>query len=380
MATNFGFLPITTGGHYFISYNTEDSERVQPIAQALNSAGVPLWYDYGLEYGEEWERQIAKYIHSAKAVIMFVTNGIFAKERSYVRKEYGIADMYGVKIICVFLDNIRGRDIPEQYAGWWQDLRALHGIQASQESNEQLAGMIMYALGIHPAKNSSSSEYLYLNQAIYQDATHKPQEPAPRPSVAQTTNPVYKVGKYIKFGRYPQSGSMPEPIEWRVLEVRSNGSALIIAKHAIDNVKYNDSGKSCTWETCSLRKWLNGEFLIKAFTSEERRQILTTTVQSPDNPDFGTKGGIPTKDSIFCLSIDEAKRLFSNDEDRVATSTKYARIRGAFNGTCWWWLRSPGSDVNRAAYIDYDGSVNTRGCGVDYVRVSVRPALHVCAL
>lgn len=42
----------------------------------------------------------------------------------------------------------------------------------------------------------------------------------------------------------------------------------------------------------------------------------------------------------------------------------------------WWWLRSPGNNPSRAAYVDDDGEVNTIGylvrCNFD-----VRPALRI---
>ena len=50
MAADLGFQPVSSGERYFISYNTDDSARIRPIAQALNNAGVPMWYDRGLEY------------------------------------------------------------------------------------------------------------------------------------------------------------------------------------------------------------------------------------------------------------------------------------------------------------------------------------------
>lgn len=158
MATDFGFLPVTSGKHYFISYNTEDTDRVRPVAQALYRAGVPLWYDYGLEYGKEWERQIAHSIHSAKAVIMFVTNNVFKKERSYARKEYDIAEAYQVPVIPVVLENVDGSGLPEHSIGWWMDIRALHSVRCvSGESAEALCVRIRYALGLSKDNPAASS-------------------------------------------------------------------------------------------------------------------------------------------------------------------------------------------------------------------------------
>ena len=41
MATNFGFMPVLKGKRYFISYKSEDTERVGEITRKLNEMGVP---------------------------------------------------------------------------------------------------------------------------------------------------------------------------------------------------------------------------------------------------------------------------------------------------------------------------------------------------
>lgn len=42
----------------------------------------------------------------------------------------------------------------------------------------------------------------------------------------------------------------------------------------------------------------------------------------------------------------------------------------------WWWLRSPGLDSSCAAYVYYDGSVDTRGDLV-FSSSGIRPAFRV---
>lgn len=44
---------------------------------------------------------------------------------------------------------------------------------------------------------------------------------------------------------------------------------------------------------------------------------------------------------------------------------------------CSWWLRSPGINSNRAASVDYDGSVFDLGDFVDLDYDAVRPALKI---
>ena len=68
MSCYLGFTPTADPNYYFVSYNSEDADRVGLIAQRLCRSDVPLWYDYGLEYGEKWEGQISGRLKDAQAV------------------------------------------------------------------------------------------------------------------------------------------------------------------------------------------------------------------------------------------------------------------------------------------------------------------------
>ena len=46
----------------------------------------------------------------------------------------------------------------------------------------------------------------------------------------------------------------------------------------------------------------------------------------------------------------------------------------------FWWLRSPGYELNYAAVVDYDGSVCDDSCNVFFTRVGIRPALRISNL
>ena len=166
----------------------------------------------------------------------------------------------------------------------------------------------------------------------------------------------WSVGNVVTYGRYEQdnnSANGKEPIRWRVLK-REGDKALLVSEQNLDCQRYNTSYASVTWETCSLRAWLNGTFLNAAFTAEEQKGILTATLQNEDNPEYRTDGGNPTQDKMFLLSIAEAETLFRSDADRIAKNTAYAKAQGAYtndSGAGWWWLRSPGGLQHLAAAV-----------------------------
>jgi len=205
-------------------------------------------------------------------------------------------------------------------------------------------------------------------------------------------------GDVVFFGSYEQDNDLsngPEPIEWIVLACDGD-KTLLLSKYGLDAQPYNEEDESVTWETCTLRTWLNEEFLNAAFTEAERAAILPTDVDNSAAQGFAewnTDGGNDTQDKVFLLSCAEADEYFgavhvdaddgSNTGSRAAP-TAYARDRGApSKDDCltadgesagWWWLRSPGSQQSGAARINYDGSllsafVNGRG--------GVRPAIRV---
>ena len=208
-----------------------------------------------------------------------------------------------------------------------------------------------------------------------------------------------KVGDTYTFGAYEQDNSTSngkEAIEWTVLD-KDGMSLLLISKQALDCQQYNTSYTDVTWESCSLRKWMNGTFLNKAFNAEEQAQIQNTTVSADMNPEYNTNPGNATTDKVFLLSINEVEKYFNSDEARKCAPTAYAKAQGAYTSdsyktasgaaTCWWWLRSPGLSQYSAASVRYDGSVNYRGYDVgsvnyggDYVdgdSDAVRPALWI---
>lgn len=198
-----------------------------------------------------------------------------------------------------------------------------------------------------------------------------------------------KVGDTYTFGAYEQDNSTSngkEAIEWTVLD-KDGMSLLLISKQALDCQQYNTSYTDVTWESCSLRKWMNGTFLNKAFNAEEQAQIQNTTVSADKNPEYNTNPGNATTDKVFLLSINEVEKYFNSDEARKCAPTAYAKAQGAYTSdsyktasgaaTCWWWLRSPGSSQGSAATVNHGGSVSYYGNIVNYVNDAVRPALWI---
>lgn len=183
-----------------------------------------------------------------------------------------------------------------------------------------------------------------------------------------------QLGDIMTFGGY----------DWLVFYVQDNRS-LIVSEKIIEEKAYHNSGGDISWEECSLRKYLNGEFYDK-FSAAERAMIAETTIINDNNQWYGTSGSAATNDKIFLLSIEEVVRYCGDSEqlkDRPKLkpsyiSDQYNSERIAENATgkaSWWWLRSPGNRNDRAAIVDQVGYIYIDGSSVNNVYGGVRPAL-----
>lgn len=249
------------------------------------------------------------------------------------------------------------------------------------------------------AKDYDSAARILINIKEYEDVDKLLAEDdnmiAAVAAAAAARDAKFAVGNYVTFGRYPQTkaGKDKTPIEWLVL-ARDGSKALLISRYGLDAQLYNTTNSEVTWETCTLRTWLNGTFYNKAFSSAEQEAILTTNVDNSKNQCYSgwnTSGGNNTQDKVFLLSYAEANKYFgvtddnsSNTKSRIAP-TAYAIAHGAWTSPYkktaddidagWWWLRSPGYDQKLAASVYADGS--SGNLKINYDDVSVRPALWV---
>lgn len=159
-----------------------------------------------------------------------------------------------------------------------------------------------------------------------------------------------------------------------------------MADHELDCKDYNEGKNSITWESCTLRTWLNETFYNTAFNNSEQGAIMQQMIVNDNNPEYGTGGGNNTYDNVYLLSIAEvtnpeygfceSARAYSTDR-RMQTSD-YAHAMGAYEGNSCWWLRSPGRLTDVAACVK-GGYVSRIG---DYVDIygsynACVPALHI---
>jgi hypothetical protein len=210
---------------------------------------------------------------------------------------------------------------------------------------------------------------------------------SPQSSLTDYFNTVtMEVGGIIELGSYEQDNDLDngtEPIQWRILSIE-NDRILVISDQGLDAKQFHENIASITWEACSLRSWLNNDFLAASFTPEEQALIQTVTTENKANPNYNTEAGNNTRDRVFLLSLTEAEKYFNSNEDRQCKATAYAVAQGChvinlmpFAGNCAWWLRTPGETELFALQISVTGSADDDGMLAGSSVAAVRPALWI---
>lgn len=189
------------------------------------------------------------------------------------------------------------------------------------------------------------------------------------------------IGDFVNMGYYEQDNreyNGAEVVQWRVL-AKEDSKVLLISKYVLDGKRQNEDGYTYNWKDCSLRKWLNDDFLNATFSALEQELISITTVPSYTGSSFETNPEYNTQDRIFLLSVDEVNGCFRSVQARVCQPTDYAaaHMLPQKNGNCTWWLRPLDCDEPNAVIIDQNGDFEEKLKHSVAVNWGVRPAMWI---
>ena len=166
-----------------------------------------------------------------------------------------------------------------------------------------------------------------------------------------------KPGSDLAFGKY----------KWKVLE-RENGTVRLIASdigssHIFYRVPFHRTLEEVTWENSSLREWLNAEVLEEIFTDVQRESLVPQVSGPSENTVYGTEYDGETEDYLTLLSMEEIE------------SGRYEQCLSELGHD--YWLRTPGSTMESAAYLNSDHEVRSYGVPVNDENMMVRPVILV---
>lgn len=163
-------------------------------------------------------------------------------------------------------------------------------------------------------------------------------------------NCKYKAGNKIEFG-HDENG---KPMQWVILEIK-NRFALIHYSGQTIKQKFHEKSMyikyDVPWEDCSLREWLNHDFISEHFTKKEVNLIRQVDVKTAD---------VVTTDRVFCLSIEETNR-YKQDFDNLDEEPWLLRDKGIGNG-------------NIATYAHGEEHLQSKNASCS---TSIRPAMYI---
>lgn len=171
--------------------------------------------------------------------------------------------------------------------------------------------------------------------------------------------PSLKVGDTVTMGNFKN-----KDLEWVVLDVQDK-KALVVTKANIGRYQFNaenpdaDPHGLTVWETSTLREFLNGDFLSKAFSADDAKKIAESDVVT---------GSVTTKDKVFILSKEDNEKYFADDAARADAENN------------WIFTRTPVNDTTVHMWIVYGaGDISKNGGFEATAKGGIRPAMWITA-
>ncbi len=151
---------------------------------------------------------------------------------------------------------------------------------------------------------------------------------------------MFATGGKIYFGEYKD-----KPVSWNILHTDKE-KMLLVTEYPVETLAFNNELKNITWETSSIREWLNDDFLNE-FSDEQKNRILVSVSKD-------------VNDKVFLLSQEEYEQYSS------AAYTEQISD---------WWLRTK-TDAGMMFVNGENGELNTYGEGVVHA-MGVRPCVWI---
>ena len=89
----------------FVSYAHKDAATVFPELQALHDAGYRIWFDEGIDPGNEWPEEIANALNRAAKFLVFLSPAAVVSRN--VRNEIHLALQLGKDFLAVYLSDTK---------------------------------------------------------------------------------------------------------------------------------------------------------------------------------------------------------------------------------------------------------------------------------
>ena len=147
-------------------------------------------------------------------------------------------------------------------------------------------------------------------------------------------------------------------LDCRVLE-RQGNAVLLYAERTVDVRPFTETNIGVSWGYCTLRTWLNKEW-VNTLGVEEASRVAYRTVENPAYPnDPESRPHGATDDRVFLLSVQELLQYAPSESDRAT-------------GYTYWTRTGTGRSDTKAVFVSENGAFMTGD--VRDTEAGVRPA------
>ena len=174
--------------------------------------------------------------------------------------------------------------------------------------------------------------------------------------------------KFVFFGTYPQNGSMPEPIKWRVIE-KHDDRLVLMSEFALDTSSYTEDMFSVTYADSIIRGFLRNSFAEEAFSQKERSMLIAVPV------------GNGEKDIVSLLTQTQAEKLFGKYSECPATENVKDKLQTSKRGDSEYYIRPDAPEDTDIYYYmlaeNYTPHTRLSDTSFDFNLRGVRPVIVV---
>lgn len=394
--------------YIFLSHASKEHNKAAEVCRLLEERGHQCFLaPRDIRTGHEYAEEIIDGIERAEVMLLLLSEA--ANESPHVLREIERAVSKKIRIVVYQLEKIKLSKSMEYFlmSHQWINTDVDAGYEEIVKRIEELAKSEQVPETVKPKKKASAMLSLKKNirwlfalavivfAAVLVVNLVKKQEDAEIPDnkLSPTKTQKAELGDTVLFGTYGG-----EPIQWRVLKLNEDGTAVLISSHiltmkaydAAESGKYNtmdgknywmDSVKELgaeqqtklrgcsSWDTSNIRSWLNSEkenvsYADQAPTAKAMSELVNGYDAEPGFLNGFSKAEreaiVPTKtitngkiseDKVFLLSKEELIWFNTADVSKMAVPTEYAITK---DDTGWyqifaldygvedyyWWLRN----------------------------------------
>ncbi len=159
----------------FISYASQDRERILDLVNRLDTAGVSVWIDQmSIEGATMWSQEIVAAIRNCKVLILAISENSADSEN--VVKEVALASEGRKRILPVYLESA---EIPESMAYQLAGIQRVEFFEGDEESGQQSVIRALAKLGVIVSEEASSAAAGATNRLTHGSA-HPSKSQAPK--------------------------------------------------------------------------------------------------------------------------------------------------------------------------------------------------------